>query len=80
MLVAGIKVATITTILVIVATLAIGYIFMAYLKDLDIVESSEAKSHINNTTELWTKIAGVIGFVLVICILFYIFKALPKDD
>jgi len=73
-----INVSTITTILVIVASIAIGFIFMYYLRDIDIVDSSEARSHVNNTTDLWVKVAGVVGFVIVISILFYIFKALPK--
>lgn len=73
------RVASITTILVIIGTLAIGYVFMYYLRDMDIVESSEAKSHINNTTDLWVKVSGVVGFVVVVAILFYIFKALPQD-
>lgn len=41
-------------------------------------------THINANqeidTSLWAKLAGVIGFVIVICILFYIFKALPKKE
>lgn len=74
------KIATITTILVIIATLAIGYVFMYYLRDLDIIDSAEAKAHINNTTDLWVKVAGVVGFVVIVSVLFYIFKALPKSD
>ena len=73
------KVAAITTVLVIIATLAIGYVFMYYLRDLDIIDSAEASGHINNTTDLWVKVAGVTGFVVIIVLLFYIFKALPKD-
>lgn len=73
------RVASITTVLVIIATLAIGYVFMYYLRDLDIVDDANAKAHINNTTDLWVKVAGVAGFVVVVAILFYIFKALPQD-
>ena len=73
------RVSSITSVLVIIGTLAIGYVFMYYLRDIDIVDSAEAKSHINNTTDLWVKVAGVVGFVVVVAILFYIFKALPQD-
>jgi len=31
-------------------------------------------------SDLWVKVASVIGFVIVIALLFYIFKALPKNQ
>jgi len=73
-----IKVASIVSILTILMIIAIGYIFMYYLGSLDIVDDSTVKANINNTTALWTTVAGVLGFVIVIIVLFYIFKALPK--
>jgi len=75
----AVKVSTVTSLLVIVALIAVGYIFMAYLRELDIVDSSSARSEINNTTLLWGKIAAVLIFVIVVSVIFLIFKAFPKE-
>lgn len=68
----ALKSAMIIEALVIVATIAVGYIFLYFLRDMDIVDSSEAKGHINNTTDLWVKVAAVSGLVIVLSFLFLV--------
>lgn len=74
----AIKESTVISIITIVMMIVFGYIMIFYMRDLDIVSNSEAKGHINNTTDQWVLLVGILFFAIVMGILFAVLAVLRK--
>jgi len=65
----AIKSSLIIELVTIIMVIIFAYIMIFYMRGLDIVTDSEAQGHINNTTDQWVVIVGVIIFAVVLSIL-----------
>lgn len=66
-------------LVVIVMVLIIGLVAIAYLSGLDIVTENGATSDVNNLSDDFIMIVGVVVFAIVIAVLFLVFKVLKKS-
>lgn len=64
---------------VVMMVLIVGVVAIAYLSGLDIVTDNGATSDVENLSEDFIMIVGVIVFCIVIAALFIIFKTLKKS-
>lgn len=72
------KSSTVIELITIIMVIVFGYIMLFYMRDLNIVTDSEARGHINNTTDQWVVLVGIIFFAIILGILFSVLFVLKK--
>jgi len=72
------KSSTVIELVTIIMVIIFGYIMLFYMRDLNIVTDSEARGHINNTTDQWVVLVGIIFFAIILGILFSVLFVLKK--